>query len=89
MHKEMNVSKKEFKYFIYWVFLGLLSAITKFVVVKYFSLTTIAIIYNLNPIMTMMLGAIFLKEKVTYLNIACIILTFLAVVYMTIGLAHH
>jgi len=53
---------------------------------KWFSLSTIAIVTGLNPVFTTIGGVCYLKEKITKLDVFCILLSFLGVILMTVGL---
>ena len=52
---------------------------------KFFQLTTIAVVANLSPVLTLIIGIIFLKEKASNLDVACVLLSFLGVTLMTLG----
>lgn len=65
---------------------GCFGILTMNFVVKYFNLSTIAVIINLNPIFTMLLGYLLLKENVTRMDIVCLFLTFGAVLLVILGM---
>lgn len=74
------------KHMFYRILFGIFSIMTMNSLVKYFPLSTIAVIINLNPIFTMFLGYFILKEKVTKLDVLCLIISFIAVLMMIFGM---
>ena len=47
--------------------------------IKYYSLSLLAVVMNLNPVFTMIMGYMLLSEKVTKLDVVCLFLTFMSV----------
>jgi drug/metabolite transporter (DMT)-like permease len=74
-------------FMVYRVLSGLLGISSMMVCVKWFSLTTISVVTGLNPVITMIFGVLTMGEKITQIDVICIILSFFAVILMTVGLA--
>ena len=65
------------------IFSGLANISTATTITKFFKLTTVTVVMNLTPILTLIVGIIFLKEKAGGIDIACILLSFCGVMCMT------
>lgn len=68
------------------ILMGCFAILTMNFAVKYFPLSVIGVLINLNPLLTMLLGWAVLKEKVTSLDIVCIFLVFSSVLMMILGM---
>ena len=66
---------------------GLILRIITFTVIKDFTLTTLAVFYNLTPFCTVLLGYFLLKEKVNCIDMASVVCGFVAVMCITYGMA--
>jgi drug/metabolite transporter (DMT)-like permease len=82
----MYVSRELYPKFILRVLLGILSILTMNFAVKSFSLSVVAVLNNINPILTMLFAWLLLKEKVTKLDLVSIILVFSSVMMMLLGI---
>jgi drug/metabolite transporter (DMT)-like permease len=80
-----NLPSESKKHMAMRVVTGCFGILTMNFVVKYFSLSTIAVINNLSPIVTMLLASAFLKERVSNHDIVCLFLSFLAVTMVILG----
>jgi drug/metabolite transporter (DMT)-like permease len=58
-----------------------------FTSIKDFTLTTLAVFYNLTPFFTVAFGYFLLKEKVNCIDITSVICGFAAVISITYGMA--
>jgi drug/metabolite transporter (DMT)-like permease len=56
-----------------------------FTCLKYFSLTTVALVNNLSPLITALFGVIFLHEKLDTAQIVTILVAFSCVLLMVYG----
>ena len=59
-----------------------------FTTIKYYTLTTFAVFYNLAPFCTVFLGYFLLKEKVNVLDMVTVVFGFAAVIFITYGMAN-
>lgn len=66
--------------------LGCFAILTMNFAVKYFSLSVIGVLINLNPLLTMLLGWAILKETVSKLDVVCIFIVFASVLMMILGM---
>ena len=55
--------------------------------IKYFTLTTFAVVYNLAPFCTVAFGYFLLNEKVTCLDICSVFMGFTAVILIIYGIS--
>ena len=56
-------------------------------VIKYFTLTTVAVVFNLDPFYTLIFSSIFLKEAISVLDFALIMACFGGVCIMAYGMS--
>ena len=52
---------------------------------RFFPLTTISVVSNLCPVLTLIFGVILLNESAQKLDVMCVILSFTGVTLMTVG----
>ena len=71
---------------VYRMTTGCFGILTMNFVVKYFTLSNIAVIINLNPIFTLFFAYFLLREQVTRTDIICVFLTFAAVILVILGM---
>ena len=64
---------------------GNITIVINFMTVKYFSLSTFAIVLNMAPFCTLVLAALFLKETMTIMNIVSLIIAFIGVALVIKG----
>ena len=65
---------------------SLVLKLVQYSAIKYFTLTTIAVVYNIAPFSTLFLAAIFLGEKIERQDIFAVILCFISVLIITYGM---
>ena len=53
---------------------------------KYYTLTTVAVFYNLDPFFTLMFGAILLNEAVSCNDFVLVLISFVSVLLLIIGM---
>ena len=61
------------------------SMYVNFTCLKYFSLTTVALVNNLSPLITAIFGVIFLHEKLAVAQVLTILVAFSCVLLMVYG----
>ena len=59
-----------------------------FTSIKYFTLTTFAVLDNLAPSCTVIFGYFILKENVNKVDVFCVVLGFVAVIFITYGMTN-
>lgn len=64
---------------------GLPRVFAMYSVAKYVNLITLAVVNNATPIFTMLIGVCWLKEKVRFLDVVCIILCLIGAVCMVMA----
>lgn len=65
---------------------GALLKLVQYSAIKYFTLTTIAVFYNIAPFLTILFASIFLGENVGCMDIFTVIMSFGAVMLITVGM---
>ena len=65
---------------------GFCLKVMQFSAIKYYTLTTFAIFYNLDPFFTLLLGAIILNESIKPMDIFLVFISFTAVVIISFGM---
>lgn len=58
----------------------------QYTAIKYYTLTTVAIFYNLDPFFTLLLGALLLKEKISSMDVFLVFVSFSAVFVILYGM---
>jgi drug/metabolite transporter (DMT)-like permease len=79
--------KENRKFMVYRVISGIIALSSMMICAKWFSLTNIAVVTGLNPVITMIFGVFTMGEKITNIDVICTILSFFAAILMTVGLA--
>lgn len=71
------------------VLTGCFLVFVNYYIIKIFNLTLLAMVINTSPLLTVILAALILKEKINYLSIVYLLLGFTAVAIMIFGSSKH
>ena len=65
---------------------GFALKVMQFTAIKYYTLTTNSIFYNLDPFITLIFGAVLLNEKIKLMDVVLVAISFSAVVIIVLGM---
>jgi drug/metabolite transporter (DMT)-like permease len=84
-----RVPKENRKVLIIRLLAGVANITTANTVTKYFKLSTVSVLMNTTPLLTLSIGVSFFGEKASKIDVACIILSFFGVMCMTFAIIQN